>query len=167
MSRSLASWKLLEDMLLELKKAGVIIPIRVVEDLRAAKSMLDLSCMKGGGDALQKAEMLFVGVEAYLVAEGQKRFGEAKVENWLRQLEKANTEPLVAVAASNQFVVGIPKDQQWIRIEPLNTLTAERIVQLAESHGLQVKLQTDGKLIVYGPPACLGVFLRAITAEKP
>ena len=167
MSRSLASWKLLEDMMLELKKAGVIIPIRVVEDLRAAKSMLDLSCMKGGGDALQKAETLFVGVEAYLVDEGQKRFGEAKVENWLRQFEKANTEPLVAVAASNQFVVGIPKDQQWIRIEPLNTLTAERIVQLAESHGLQVKLQTDGKLIVYGPPVCLGVFLRAITAEKP
>jgi len=169
MSRSLASWKLLEDMMLELKKAGVIIPISVVEDLRAAKSMIELSCMKsGGGDALQKAETLFVGVEAYLVAEGQKKFGEAKVENWIRQLEKANTQPLAAVAAaSNQFVVGIPKDQQWVRIEPISTLTDKRIVQLAEQHGLQVKLQTDGKLIVYGPPACLGVFLRAITAEKP
>ncbi len=166
MSRSLASWKLLEGMMLELKKAGVIIPIRVVEDLRAAKSMLDLSCMKDGGDALQKAEMLFVSVEAYLVAEGQKRFGETKVENWIRQLEKVSTEPMV-VAVSNQVLVGIPKDQQWISIVPLNTLTAERIAQLAESHGLQVKLQTDGKLIVYGPPACLGVFLRAITAEKP
>jgi len=167
MSRSLASWKLLEDMMLELKKSGVAIPLRLVEDLRAAKSMIELSCMAGGGDALQKAEVLFVDVEAYLVAEGQKRFGEDKVEGWIKQLEKANTEPsVVAEVVQNQFVVGVPKDQQWIRIEPVGALTAKRIEQLAEQQDLQVKLQTDGKLVVYGSSVGLRVFLRAITAEK-
>ncbi len=47
MGHNMASWKLLEDMMIELKKKGVTIPSNVLEDLRAAKSMIKLSCMEG------------------------------------------------------------------------------------------------------------------------
>jgi hypothetical protein len=167
MSRSLASWHLLEGMMLELKKSGVTIPLKVVEDLRVAKSMIELSYMEGSGDVMQKAEVLFAVVEAYLVAEGQKRFGAAKVDGWLRQLESANAETsLVSGVAQDRFVTGIPKDQHWIRIEPVGTLTAERIGQLAEQQGMQIKPQNDGKLVVYGSPESLKGFIKKVTTEK-
>ncbi len=73
MARSLTAWKLLEDMILELKVAGVEVPAKTVEDLRTAKSMLKLGCMPQGGDAVQKAEELLANVEAYVATEGQRR----------------------------------------------------------------------------------------------
>jgi hypothetical protein len=167
MSRSLASWKLLEDMMLELKKSGRAIPAKVVEDLRAAKSMIKLSSLEGSGDALQKAEELLAGVEAYLVNEGQKAFGEEKVDGWLRRLEEANVKTCGEPAAEqDKFVMGVPRDQKWVRIEPIGDWTAEKIGQLAKGQSLQVKPQEDGKLVVYGQPERLRAFLKKMTADK-
>jgi len=154
-------------MMIDLKKSGVAIPFRVVENLRVAKSLIELSCMDGRGDAIQNAEALLVGVEAYLVAEGQKRFDADMVDGWIRRLERVNTEPpLVVAGAVKQFVVGVPKDQQWIRIEPVDALTVKRVEQLVAHLGLQTKVQSDGKLVVYGSPERLRRFIREITPEN-
>ena len=71
MGHNMATWKLLEYMLIELKKKGVSIPSDIMEDLRAAKSMINFSCMQGGGDAIQKAEEYTANVEAYLINKAQ------------------------------------------------------------------------------------------------
>jgi hypothetical protein len=164
----MASWKLLEDMKLELKKAGVTIPPKVLEDLRGAKPMLKLSCMEGSqGDAMQKAEEYLANVEAYVVTEGQKVFGEEKVDRWLRQLEEANvevcSEPL---SAQDKFVTGVPRDQRWVRVEPWGEWTAEKIEQIAKEQNLQVKPQAEGKLVVYGQPENLKAFIKRMAAGK-
>jgi len=51
MSYTLTIWKTLEDLLIELRKKTVQIPINILEDLRAAKSMIELSSNE---DALRK-----------------------------------------------------------------------------------------------------------------
>ena len=57
MGHNMATWKLLEDIMLDLKKKGLIIPPNVMEDLRAAKSMIKLSCIEDSrGEAIQKAK---------------------------------------------------------------------------------------------------------------
>ena len=96
MGHNMASWKVLENMLIDLKKNGIVIPENVMSDLRSAKSMIKLHCTqaKGAGDALQKAEELTANVEAYLESEAQKIFGPEKVDAWLRRLEEANAEIL-------------------------------------------------------------------------
>jgi hypothetical protein len=148
----MTSWKLLEDMMLELKKAGAAIPPKVVEDLRTAKSMLELSCTEGShGDAIQKAEEYLSNVEAYVMTEGQKVFGEEKVDGWLRQLEEANVEVCAELhRAEDKFVTGVPRDQKWVRVEPHGDLTVDRIEQMAKEYDLQIKQQKDGKLVVHG-----------------
>jgi hypothetical protein len=168
MSRNMASWKLLEDMMLELKKSGIAIPSKVIEDLRGAKSMLKLSCMEGSqGDAMQKVEEYLANVEAYVVTEGQKAFGDEKVDCWLRRLEEANVEVCGEPSSvQNKFVTGVPRDQKWVRVEPLGEWTAEKIRKIAEEHNLQVKLQPDGKIVVYGQPENLKAFLKRMAAEK-
>ncbi len=168
MGRNMASWKLLEDMMLELKKSGVTIPPKVIEDLRGARSMLKLSCMEGSqGEAMQKAEEYLANVEVYVMTEGQKVFGDDKVDEWLRGLEEANVEVCVEPsAAQDKFVVGVPRDQKWVRVEPLGEWTAEKIGQIAKELNLQVKPQSDGKLVVYGQPEKLRPFVKRMAAKK-
>ena len=171
MGRNLASWNLLEDMMLELKRSGVTIPDKVIEDLRSVQSLIKLGCMPGSGDAIQKAEALMGNVEAFVVTEGQKMFGEEKVDAWLRRLEEANMEVCEptgkSVVVGDKFVTGVPRDQKWVRIEPIGDITAVKVELIAKAHNLQVKTQPDGKLVVYGQPENLKAFLKKMTAEKP
>jgi hypothetical protein len=165
MGHNLATWKLLEDMLIKLKKKGVNIPSDIMEDLRAAKSMIKLSCMQGGGDAIQKIEEYTANVEAYLANEAQKIFGSEIADQWLKHLEDANAEVSDEIKTENNFVTGVPRDQKWVRVEPIETLPTERILQLAKERKLQLKSQNDGRLLVYGQNEEIKMFLKKMTAE--
>jgi hypothetical protein len=165
MGHNMATWKLLEDMMIELKKKGDSIPPNVMEDLRAAKSMIKLSCMKGSGGAIQKAEEYLANVEAYVINQAQTTFDSETADQWLRRLEDTNAEVCEETTAENTFVTGVPRDQQWVRVEPINNLPTERIQQLAKEQNLQVKTQKDGRLVVYGQPECIKEFLKKMTTD--
>ena len=165
MGHNIATWKLLEELLIELKKKGVNVPSDVMEDLRAAKSMIKLSCRQGGGDAIQKAEEYIAKVEAYLINEAQKIFDSETADQWLRSLEDANAEVCDEVKAESTLVTGIPRDQKWVRVEPIETLPTDRILQMAKEQKLQVKSQNDGRLLVYGQNDDIKIFLKKMTAE--
>jgi hypothetical protein len=167
MGHNLASWRLLEDMMLELKKSGATIPIKVVEDLRAAKSMIHLSYTEGShGDALQKVEEYLANVEAYVVTEGQKTFGSMKVNDWLKHLQKANAKACEQLIAGDKFVTGVPRDQKWIRIEPTEDFSVESIERMVKDQSLQIKKQVDGKLVIYGQPDDLKALLQKMVAKS-
>jgi len=163
----MASWKLLEDMLIALKKKGVAIPVNIMEDLRAAKSMIKLSCMDNSrGEAIQKAEEYTANVEAFLVTEAQKTMDSEKVDSWLRRLEEANAEICEETKGEeNKFVTGVPRDQKWIRVEPTDNLPTERIRQIAKEQNLEVSQQKDGWLVVYGQQDDIKGFLKKMTLE--
>jgi|SRR5450756_145087 len=166
MGHNMATWKLLEDMMIVLKKKGVRIPSNVMEDLRSAKSMIKLSCMENSrGEAIQKAEEYTANVEAYLVTEAQKVMGSETVDQWLRRLEEANAEVCEETKAEDKFVTGVPRDQKWVRVEPITNLSTERIQQIAKEQKLQVKSQKGGRLLVYGQPGGIKEFLKKMTAE--
>jgi hypothetical protein len=167
MGHNMAYWKLLEDMMIELKKKDAVIPQNVLEDLRASKSMIQLHCTvsTGGGDAIQKAEELTANIEAYLVTEAQKLLGSEAVDLWLRQLEEANAQICEEPAKTDKFITGVPRDQKWVRVEPIANLPTERIQQIAKAQNLAVNPQKDGRLVVYGQPESLKDFLRKMTSE--
>lgn len=169
MGHNLATWKTLEDMMIELKNKGVTIPENVMEDLRSAKSMIKLACTQGSrGDEIIKTEEYMANVEAYLVSEGQKVLGSEHVDGWLRLLEEAGACGEVCeqpAERKGQFVTGVPRDQKWVRVESTEKLSTQRIQQLATEQNLQFNLQNDGRLLVYGKPESLRVFVRQMTAE--
>lgn len=166
MGHNMATWKLLEDMMMELKKKGVTIPSNVMEDLRAAKSMIKLSIMENSrGEAIQKAEEFTSNVEAFLVNEAQQTFGPDTADQWLRRLEEANTDVCEEKKAETKFVTGVPRDQKWVRVEPIDNLPTGRIQQLGKEQNLTVDIQNDGRLVVYGPSDGIKEFLKKMTAE--
>jgi hypothetical protein len=164
MGHNLATWKTLEDMMIELKKKGVTIPENIMEDLRSAKSMIKLACTRGShGDVVMKTEEYMAIVEAYLVNEVQKAFGFEHVNSWLTRLEEAGAcgevcEPPAKREA--QFVTGVPRDQKWVRVEPTEKLANEQIQQLAKENKLQFNLQKDGRVLVYGSSEGIKAFVK-------
>lgn len=168
MGHNMASWKLLEEMTITLKKKGANIPENIMGDLRSAKSMIKLHCTQaqGAGDVLQKAEELTANVEAFLVNEAQKFFDSEKVDSWLRRLEEANAEICEEPAIENKYVTGVPRDQKWVRVEPIKTLSTHRLGQLALEQNLQITTQKDGKLLVYGQAQSLREFIKKMTEEE-
>jgi hypothetical protein len=166
MGHNMATWKLLEDMLIELRKKGVNAPPNIIEDLRSAKLMIKLTCMdEGRGEAVQKAEEYLANIEAYLVTEAQKTLGSETVDLWLMRLEEANIETCEEKPEENIFITGVPRDQKWIRVEPINNLTTERIQQIAKEQNLQVNPQKDGRMVVFGKPEDIKEFLKKMTTE--
>ncbi len=167
MGHNIASWKLIEDMMLELRKKGVAIPHNIVNDLRSAKVMINLACKEDSrGEVIQKAEEYTANVEAYLMTEAQKVLGSEQVDLWLMRLEQANAQVREEPEQEDQFVTGVPRDQKWIRVEPINNLPTERIQQIAKEQSLQVKAQNDGRLVVFGQPEDIKSFLKKLTSEK-
>lgn len=162
-----AVWKILEDLIVQLRKKGIVIPLNVMDDLKSAKLMITISEADGSrGEAIQKVEEYLGSVEAYIVTEAQKTFGSEYIDGWLRRLETASCETCeVKEEEENKFISGVPRDQKWIRVEPIRSLPPERLRQLAQEQNLSIKPEKYGRLLVYGKPEDIKEFVKKMTAE--
>jgi hypothetical protein len=161
-----ATWKVLEDLMIELRKKGSTLPLNVINDLRSAKLMIIISQSEGSsGEMSEKVEEYLGNVESYLITEAQKTFGSEMVDQWLRRLEEANIESFEEKIEENKFITGVPRDQKWVRVEPVGNLSCELLIQVANESNLSVNPQKDGRLVVYGQPENIKEFLKKITAE--
>ena len=158
-----ATWKVLEELMLDMQKKGAAVPPSVINDLRSAKLMIKISESAGSiCESSPKVDQFLRNVEAVLLAEAQKTLGGEYVDSWIKRIDEANVrcEVCEEKPRENKFVVGVPRDQKWVRVEPSGNLTAERIKQIAKENTLSVNAQADGRLIVYGQQDNVKVFLK-------
>lgn len=168
LGHTMAAWKTLEDLLIELRKKGVQIPSNVVEDLRAARSMIELACSEGmHEEAVTKAEQYTANVETFLIGQAQEVLEPKEVDEWFKRLEAANLKTCdeEETVDEGKFVAGVPRSQQWIRIETDSKLPAEYVLKLAGERNLAVNKQADGRLVVYGQPGDVKAFVKQVAAE--
>ena len=160
-----AKWKILEDLMIEVKKKGLETPANVINDLRSAKLMIKITdAGEGGGDSTMKLEELLGNVESELVTEAQSVLSPQEVDEWLRRLDEASLPTCeVKGKRENTFVTGVPRDQKWIRIEPMPNLPATKLALIAKESSLQVNPQKDGRLVVYGQQESITAFLKKMT----
>jgi hypothetical protein len=166
-----AVWKVLEEIIIELRKKGVATPQSVMNDLKSAKVLMKImdASQKDRGETAPKVEQYLGSVEAYLVTEAQKFFEPARIDEWLRRLEEASCDTCAVWEAEEKeeakFVSGVPRDQKWIRVEPITTLPLEKLKQLAEKQNLSSRLQEDGRLLVYGKAEDIKAFVKEMTEQ--
>ena len=72
----LDTWKILEEMITDFREKGRVVPAKIMDDLKSARTMIrilkaDASC----GETAQKIDEYLGSVESYLVSEGEKIFG--------------------------------------------------------------------------------------------
>jgi len=165
-----AVWKVLEEIIIELRKKGVATPPRVMNDLKSAKVLMKIMDASGKdrGETAPKIEQYLGSVEAYLVTEAQKTFAPARIDEWLRRLEAASCgtcQPRGVEKEEAKFITGVPRDQKWIRVEPLASLPAEKLKQLAGETSLSFREEKDGHLTVYGSAENIKKFIKKMTEQ--
>jgi hypothetical protein len=161
-----AVWKVLEKIITEFRKKELPVPERVMNDLKAARTMIKImNADEGHGETSQKIEEYLGSVEAYLVTEAEKHFAPEHIDNWLKRLEIANCETCEENAEESRFIAGVPRDQKWLRIEPLSNLPLEKLKQLAKETNLSTSVQEDGRLLVNGKTEDLKEFVKKMTTE--
>lgn len=162
----LAVWKVLEEMIIEFRKKGIPIPATVMNDLKSARTMIKIMNVDASHvETIQKAEEYLGNVESYLVTEAQKKFTPEYIDEWLRRLEEASYEIHEEKGEESKFISGLPREQKWIRVEPLASLPLEKLKQLAEESNLSCSVQEDGRLLVYGKAEDIKVFIKKMTQE--
>ena len=170
-----AVWKVLEEIVIELRKKGLATPPRVLNDLKSAKVLMKImdASERDRGETAPKIEHYLGSVEAYLVTEAQKMFAPARIDRWLRRLEDASRETCMTCGVESErkekaeakFITGVPRDQKWIRVEPLASLPIEKLKQFAGETSLSFREEKDGYLIVYGSAESIKKFVKKMTEQ--
>jgi hypothetical protein len=162
-----AKWKVLEDLMVELRKKDVEMPPTVINDLRSAKLMIKIAELGDStGNATLKLEEILGSVESYLVTEAQNILSTQAVDEWLRRLDEASIPTCeIKVERENTFITGVPRDQKWVRVRPIPNLPTERLKQIAKESNLTATQQRDGRLVVYGQQENIKVFLKKMAEE--
>ena len=167
------TWKILESIIIEFRKKGLTIPVTVMTDLKAAKTMIKLmDAEPGKGELAPPTEEYLRNVESYLITEAEKNFLSDRIDEWLRRLDKATVETCgcvrdegKVVKEESRFIPGLPRDKKWVRVMPITSLPAEKLKQLAEESNLSLKTEKDSHLIAYGKPEDIREFVKKMTAQ--
>ena len=162
-------WKTLDSLIAEFKKHGQAVPPNIIEDMRSAKTLIQvLKTDPKHEENIPSIEMYLGNVESYLIFEAHKKIGAAFAEDWMQRLRDArkaaelDEEP---IEPSSKFVSGVPRDQKWLRVQVSDETPEEKIRKLAAEGGLSTRNQPDGYVLVYGDDSQIKLFIQK-TGEK-
>jgi len=158
-------WRVLDNLLTELRQRGEIIPADVMNDLRSANTMIgilkaDLTHIEN----VPRVETYLENIEFQLISAAQERFGAGYVELWMKRLEEARRVPEGRETAP-RFVPGVPRGKHWVRVEISEEAPQSEIEKFAEESRLSFKMQDDRYVLVYGKNANIKSFVRKL-AER-
>ncbi len=164
-------WKILDDLIIEFRKRGETIPPNVIEDLRAAKTMMQVwKADPTRTENIPSIEAFLSNVESYLIFTAHEKFGSEFSEKWMDKLREARKTIRRGVAeetleSTSKFVPGLPRGKKWVRIQVSAETPKSEIKRLAAECGLSTKMHSDGYMLVYGEDEKVKLFVQK-TGEK-
>ncbi len=163
-----AKSKILEEIIVELRGKGLEIPANVLSDLKSARILMNIekADARGRGETEPKIDEYLGNVEAYVITEAGNQFTAEKVEKWLTELDLASCESCISVVEAKEemrMIPGVPRDQKWIRVEPIDSLPTEKLEQMATDVKLNFRREKNGRLIVYGSQEHIKDYLKKMT----
>lgn len=160
------AWKVLADLITELRRRGETIPPHVMNDLRAAKTMIKiLKADPTHLENLPRIETYMESVESSLIFMIQEKFGPDHVEQWIKKLEDARRAPEEEEEAAPRFVPGLPRGKHWVRVQVSEDMSKNDVKRLAKENKLSSKMQKNGYMLVYGDVEKVKLFVKKM-AEK-
>ena len=141
-------WKSIADFLIELQKEGEQIPEDVINDLRSAKTMIQvLIADPNNMESISRIDTYLRNVESYAINTAEKH-GTKQVEAWLKKFEIKNREE--EKETISRFVTGIPRQKKWVRIQISEDTPSNDIKKLVKISDLSYKIQKNRYILVYG-----------------
>ena len=161
------NWKVLADLLTELRKKGERIPSHVMNDVRSAKTMIQiLKADPTHVENIPRIETYLRNVESYVISRAQEELGTEFAEKWLRKLENARkTKVKEKKETTLRFVSGLPRDKDWVRVQISKDTSRKEMERLAEENKLLYKMQRNGYMLVYGNDKSIKSFVKKMAQE--
>ncbi len=159
-------WRILADFLTELKERGKIIPVEIMNDLRSAKTVIqvlkaDPTCIDTGS----RIEKYLRNIESYAISTGEG-IDKSIAEDWLRKLKDKKMEnPEEKTVEKSTFIHGIPRNENWVRIKILDDISSENLKKIAKENNLSYKTQENCYVIVHGDPKNIKKLIKTVTEQ--
>lgn len=157
-------WKALANMLIELQKRGEKTPLQVMNNLRSAKTIVQvLKADPTHIESKARIEEYLRIVEAYVILTAEKL--EIKtVEQWLNRIK--DTKTLETDEENHIRVIpGVSKDTKWIRIKVSEDTPPKVVEQFVKKSKLSCKNQEEDHIIVYGDEKGIKSFVKRMAEQ--
>jgi hypothetical protein len=166
----IAKSRILEEIIKELRKQGQSIPENVMRELKSARTMMEIDSVAkpGKGEVETQIDTYLKTTEAYLITEADKHLAPEKVQAWLQQLDLSACDNCVTVVKAepeSKFISGVPRDQKWIRVQPIESMPLQKLKVMATETQLGFREENDSHLIVYGTPENIQAFVKKMTQQ--
>jgi len=157
-----AMWKLMADLIKDLKRREESIPPRIMNDLRSAKTMMEIAKIdRSNPNVIMRIEEYLNNLESYLLPIAREKLGQAYVDLLMDKIAEAQKSTFtLEERAERRFPVGAPRDKHWIRIKPTEEISLDDIRQLSEEIGLKYEIQRDGYVLIYGEKKQIKKFVK-------
>jgi hypothetical protein len=157
-------WKELEALVIELRSKGKDVPKDVVEDLKAARTLMTIQRVDPSSPVGADVEDYLRMTEAALMSSAEHHFGKEYADKWLRRLEEAKEKGLrEAPKRQVGFVTGIPKGDDWVRIKVTELMDMKELDSMAQGLGLSKRVEAEDAMLLYGRPEKVKVFMKELT----
>jgi hypothetical protein len=158
-------WKILADLLIELKENGKLIPTEIMNDLRSAKTVIqvlkaDPTCI----ETISRIEKYLRNIESYVISNGEK-IDKKIAEDWLKKLEDKKIKKPEKIKEKPTFIDGIPRNDKYIRIKILDDILPENLKKIAKENNLSYRTQNNGYVIVHGDPKKIKKLVKTVTEQ--
>ena len=157
-------WKTLADLLIEIQKMGEKIPSTVMNDLRSAKTIIQvLKREPTHMESLARAEVYLKNVEVYAVSVVEKKCPEM-VQDWLKRINQPKTKDC---EKSKESTVSpkVSRDKKWIRIKQTEELSLESLQKLLENVDASVEVEENGDILVFADEKDVKSFVKNIAKQ--
>jgi len=159
-------WEVLADFLIELQERGKKTPVEVMDDLRSAKTIIQvLKADPAHTESISRIETYMRNVEAYAIFTAEE-IGTKKVEEWLKKIkDPKRAEKNEKREAPSRFIPGVPRNKNWVRIQISEDTPLEKVEKIVNNYGLSYKMQEKGYMIVYGNRDSVKLFVKSMAEQ--
>jgi len=164
----LGAWKVIEEMIIDLREKGILIPTETMTELQSAKTLVHvLEADSSKTDVTEQIDKCIFSLESYIMSKAEMVFGPEYVENWFVKLDQAKEcpeEPKKETKSVPNIPHGLPRGTKWIRISP-STLPIDESKKIADALHLDCTVQDEGFLLVQGEDVQLRELVRMMAAK--
>ena len=159
-------WKELEALVVELRSKGKKVPENVMEDLKAARTLMTIQRVDPSSPVGADVEEYLRMTEAALMSSAEYHFGKEYADRWLSRLEEAKTKDLRETPQRQiGFVTGIPKGEDWVRVRVTELMDMRELESMSRSLGLSNRKESEDTMMIYGAPEKVKAFLKQLTEK--
>ena len=156
-------WKILADLITELKEQKKIVPVEIMNDLRSAKTIIQiLKADPTSVETISRIEKYLRNIESYVISTGEE-LNKTIAENWLKKLKDKKMEKTEKINEKTTFIHGIPRNEKWVRIKISTVVIPENLKKIAKANNLTYKKQKNDHIIVHGDPKNIKKMIKTIT----